>query len=341
MTTYVLGAGASHHAGYPLANRLGDALVRWLVEHCSPVNDMYGANIKALHELYGGLDDMDRIMTELDDCPPGSRAEAMDAVDRREAKKNIRIMIPEFFRALQTKPAPLYERLALERIKAGDVVITFNYDVSCERELRRAGLWEISDGYGFNLEIDAITSSRERLLKLHGSANWLEVAFGGMTGFFQGPPNAFGNRPVIFPGEFAFLGYPAECRDPLTPPGSAGAFPAIIVPGLNKHFYERTSAGRELEAFWESLWINAENALMFSDRIVMIGYSMPTGDIRARRLVLEKSNRDALVEIYCGPSTKSISETFASKGFRRIQTSGNSYFEDHLRSSTRVEAQTA
>jgi hypothetical protein len=250
-------------------------------------------------------------------------------------------MIPEFFRFLRQRPAGHYERLARERIRPGDVVITLNYDLALERELRRVGLWEISDGYGFPLGVDAIPQSQVSILKLHGSVNWLEVVFGGMKGFFQSPPNAFGPRPVVLPGEFEFLNYPAELRDPLAPSGTAGAYPAIIMPALNKRFYDRTSFGDELASFWDGLWASAEGALWSSERIVIIGYSMPAADERAASLLLGKSNPRASVEVFCGRSTKKISEMFSGRGFRCSTSIRGHHFEDYLNETVRASAQTA
>jgi hypothetical protein len=81
---------------------------------------------------------------------------------------------------LRQSPAPLYDQFARERIQPGDTVITFNYDQACERSLKEAALWEISDGYGFELGIDAIPTSTVRVLKLHGSTNWWVLHFSGV-----------------------------------------------------------------------------------------------------------------------------------------------------------------
>jgi hypothetical protein len=341
MTTYVLGAGASCHAGYPLAIDLGGDLVAWLARNPTPVNEKYGTDIRELQKLYRNLRDLEQILTELEDSPPGSRAAKMDAANRRRAITNMRIMIPEFFRSLRKKPADLYERLARERIQPGDVVITLNYDVALERELKRARLWEIGDGYGFPMGIDAIPQSRVTILKLHGSANWLEVAFKGMTGFFQAPPNSLGSRPIVLPGELDFLGYSIDLRDPLGPSGTAGAFPAIIMPTLNKRFYEQTSFGPELTSFWDHLWKSAERALLSSERIVVIGYSMPAGDQRARSLLLERSNRNAIVDIFCGQSTNQVSALFTSQGFGRVNAARGCHFEDYLNDTAPDESAVA
>jgi len=330
VTAYVFGAGASYHAGYPLACDLGDSLIAWLKRNPSPVNDLYGANLRELDKIYGGLNAFEQVLTELEDCPSGSRAAAIPDIDRRYMIRNLNLMIPEFFRALRERPAPLYEELAHRYIQQDDEVITFNYDVACERELRLAGAWEINDGYGFSLGIPSIRRSPSRVLKLHGSANWLEVPFRGQTGFSQSPPNALGDRPVILPGEFDFFGYPG-CRDPLGPVGNrAGAVPAIVMPTSKKRFFSATSSGRELEMFWTSLWESAELALRSAEHIVIIGYGMSAVDERARALLLCSPNRSARVEIFCGGSTDRIAREFLANGFQHVSGVSGQRFEDFL-----------
>src|SRR6266566_1500453 len=68
MTTYVLGAGASFHAGYPLAGDLGNCLYAWVKANV-PSNDFWRGCIEELHEAYGGLGDIESILTDLDGCP--------------------------------------------------------------------------------------------------------------------------------------------------------------------------------------------------------------------------------------------------------------------------------
>lgn len=244
----------------------------------------------------------------------------------------MRVAIGELFRSLRQEPAPSYERLAHEKAGPGDVVITFNYDVACERELKRAGLWEIGNGYGFSLNCNAIPPSQVSVLKLHGSSNWLEAAFHGARGFFQSSGSALGFRPVIRRSEFEFFGFPNESHDPEAPTGSFGALPAMIMPTLNKRFYEQTSGGRELESFWEHLWAQAEWALKSAEKVVMIGYGMAAADEKARNLLLSTPNGHARIEIFCGGATETISDQFTARGYSNVHTSGNRLFEDYLRS---------
>jgi len=130
-------------------------------------------------------------------------------------------------------------------------------------------------------------------------------------------------------------------RDPLAPRDTAGAYPAIIMPTLKKRFYEQTSFGAELAPFWDALWASAEWALWSSERIVVIGYSMPAADERATSLLLEKSNRSATVEIFCGRRTRKISEMFSARGFRCVTSARGYHFEDYLNGAARSSAQVA
>ena len=78
--------------------------------------------------------------------------------------------------------APLYADFADRIVRAGDVVITFNYDDALDRELKRTGKWDVfSQGYGF-----PFGNGKQKwgvpLLKLHGSMNWVWNPFGGARG---------------------------------------------------------------------------------------------------------------------------------------------------------------
>jgi len=329
MITYVFGAGASRHAGYPLAGELGNRLHAWIRRN-GPVAGVYGGNIEKLHELSGGLGDIEPILTDLEECTPGSPAAELQPRDRASCLKEFYILIPEFFNDLRDGPAPLYDRWSRERVSAGDVVIMFNYDVACERELKKAGLWEISNGYGFSLELDAIPPSKVKVLKLHGSTNWLDLIFGGNTGA-SSPSSVFGERPAIFRREdLEFFGYSNLC-DPLCAciPRTGGR-PCLILPALRKSFHDDTLFGRERTQFWQSLWTQAAQALESSDRIVIIGYRMAAVDEAAKRLLLERSNPDAHIGVFCGQSSAAICSEFNAHGFQPVETRGKGHFEDYL-----------
>lgn len=332
MTTYVLGAGASLDAGYPLASQLGRALFDW-IKNKKPEHDFYRGCVELAHEIYGGLGDLEHVLTDLDERPPASPAATLSASQCINIRQALLISIPEFFKDLRQAPSRLYDQFSRERVREGDVIITFNYDLACERALRKVGLWEIDHGYGFRLGIDSIPQSKVRLLKLHGSTNWWGTVFNGMRGFFQGGPNAFPSRPVIlFGDDFEFLGYPKEFADPLCPlrESRPAALPALVMLTRHKHFYTQTSFGREWEGFWSDLWNQAGRALAASDRIVVIGYSMPLADEEARKLLLEKSNKKTKITLLCGEKNASIRGQFTSRGFTQVETFKAGLFEEFV-----------
>src|SRR5579862_2758944 len=95
-TTYVLGAGASYHAGYPLAGQLGEALNYWVLDN-RPTNYVWRGCVEELYKLYGGFQDLESILTELDECPPGSRAATLNSTGNRNCRGAVRVCLPEFF----------------------------------------------------------------------------------------------------------------------------------------------------------------------------------------------------------------------------------------------------
>ena len=75
-----------------------------------------------------------------------------------------------------------YHVALAEWLRPGDVVLSFNYDLLIDRALKRRGDWFINDGYGLSFHkvggrgawrSPLGTVSRVKLLKLHGSLNWL------------------------------------------------------------------------------------------------------------------------------------------------------------------------
>jgi hypothetical protein len=321
MRVYVLGAGASLHVGYPLTRDLGPRLLKWIGQNPGPENYPFWPDPQELLKL-GSIDDIEDFVTKLEDSPkPGYMLAGL-----REALCN-------YFDSIRCGPAALYECLAREVVQEGDALVTFNYDVSLERELKRAGKWEIANGYGFDLGIGEMRTSPNKVLKLHGSTNWMDSLFGGVRG---GMTSGFGFeshgvRPVILPQEFDFLGYRAV-RDPQFNGGGAGRAGSMVLPTLNKQFYVSTSSNpREREAFWSSLWNQAAEAVRRADNIVIIGYSLPAADARARDLLLREGNRDADVTLCCGGQTKRLGEEFVSAGFRRGRINASeTRFEDFL-----------
>jgi hypothetical protein len=64
---------------------------------------------------------------------------------------------------------------------------------------------------------------------------------------------------------------------------------------------------------------------------VIIGYSMPNADERARELLLRHSNPNAEILVFSGSRTGAICEDFRKIGFQTVNSFGDGYFEDYLR----------
>ncbi len=203
----------------------------------------------------------------------------------------------------------LYDRL-LHVTTGEDVFITFNYDLQIERALERTSKWFPEGGYGFFFEkilrtdeswhdIDQSGAAEPRLLKLHGSLNWL-----CSNGYFRKPPNTldfseqYKGRHFLaetlyrFPGGTAF--------------GLAPSFPEneneivlqlnIVPPTLRKQLYGTA----ETEPL-RNAWRLAHQALIKAQCVVIIGYSLPPTDYHAEWLLRtaimrsEQENVDLIV----------------------------------------------
>src|SRR5205823_4651251 len=72
MRVFVLGAGASLHAGYPLAAQMGNRLAAWINTLSS--EHQYRLRVEQITGLYGGLGNFESILADLMTAAPGSRA---------------------------------------------------------------------------------------------------------------------------------------------------------------------------------------------------------------------------------------------------------------------------
>lgn len=307
MRVFVLGAGASVHAGYPLNKDLGPKLVKWAAENPPPQDFPFWIDDAELAK-YGPLNDIEQVVTTLEASEHTSNTLA-----------GLREALCAYFDSIRPGEAKLYRRFAEAVVQSGDVIITFNYDVSLDRELRRARKWEVGDGYGFD-RIPSLQPSPTKLLKLHGSTNWMDSVFDGMKlgqGMQGDGSPSLGQRPVLRPQEFDFLEYP-DHRDPLFKGGGMMRAGSMVLPSRDKRYHVDTSHDpHERKDFWDSLFARATTALGSADEITVIGYSLPVADERARKLLLENSNGNALLTICSGSATGNIIEQFVKAGFLR------------------------
>jgi len=335
-TTFVFGAGASLHAGYPLASTMGEALLDFMLKSSNPLQQDAA---RFLTDTFGKSPNIEDLITAVQHRISSLKdAQAPDArVERSRQGDSLGALgasLRDWFREIHTKPAPAYAEFADKLVQPGDVVITFNYDDSLERELKRTGKWDISRGYGFPL--GAVEHSSDVLmLKLHGSINWLVSIFGGARGgstWVSSDGSSLGRQPVIHKADLAFLGYQEFSGH--TYPGG-GAFPCLIFPGRSKEFFYDTSFGHEYSEFWDLLWSQATEAVKRSDEIVLCGYSLLPVDERACDLLLRKARKGTHVLVVSSSQSGRIADDFRTVGFPNVGTFKGGYFEDWVQQAQR------
>ena len=330
MTVYVLGAGASKHVGYPLASTMGAEMIAWMSKR-----EEYRYTAEFIKEKFCSSPNIENVITRLDAYIKSLRGseELEDRLQRSNAARQrdkLREAVPVWFTEIHANPAPAYQQFAGTLVQPEDVIITFNYDDSLERELRRVGKWDVSQGYGFQIG-SLLQPSPVLVLKLHGSMNWLVSIFGGITsGAFAASDNSsLGQCPCIATDYLKYLGYTDMAG---TFPGGGG-FPGVILPGRTKEFYYETSFGPEHEEFFSSLWSQAASALRRADKLVICGYSLLSVDERACNLLLTVPRKESTIVVVSGCDGKRIGETFRDAGFQNTECHESRYFEAWLEST--------
>ncbi len=252
------------------------------------------------------LSDLDKRIELLQKRRPTTQKDIELKVTLIYLRSTIKAMIPLYFNSLRSQPADYYRAFAEDVLKCGDAVITFNYDLAIDREMRRAAKWTIGNGYGFDINTESHGDSPCKLFKLHGSTNWRGELFQGSEGFGQTNWSdlSLGRRPVIDQSEFEFLEY-RNGSDPRNHNGRV-RIESIIMPTAIKKFYNETSYGREWEDFWDGLWVQAGAALSRAREVYLIGYSLPEYDSRAGELLAGSIDGESKIKVCCHNSTDGV-----------------------------------
>ncbi len=159
----VLGAGASRDAGYPLADSMAEKLLGWMKR---PVRDpnSYAARYPAVAQFLEGTfspvknieDLITAIRTHIKEFENGTQEQRTKRAKLASAYGVLQNAVRDWFAEIQSGPAldsSAYRDFASHIVAEDDCIITFNYDVSLERELRRAGKFKLAAKYGTPLYV--------------------------------------------------------------------------------------------------------------------------------------------------------------------------------------------
>jgi hypothetical protein len=303
---------------------MGHDLFTWMSGHPCSWPDFHGT-AAIVRERFGNPSDLEELLTRLYQIV---RENADADLDSRERRSIVACMLPvlcealrQWFREFQERPAKAYREFAAEILQPGENIITFNYDLSLEHELRNVGKWQLGDGYGF--EVDGFPQkSPVKIFKLHGSTNWLASLFGGNLGSFVPNGHPFGSRPVFSDNEIGYLGY-QERTDSAFPRGGTAAVSPMILPTQSKEFlFEKW------KTFWDSLWLEAATALRNSDKVIICGYSLLPVDESTCQLILREIPHSTEIVVCSGADTARIIKTFQNYGYRRVSAASRVFFQE-------------
>jgi hypothetical protein len=321
-TTYVIGAGASRHAKYPLASEIGQGLIEFMLGNQHPWAPIQA---RCLIKEFGLQPNIEEVVTELGFRIESAKAAGTPADRSPCSPGNLRgwigAWLREWFRQIHNGTAAAYAEFADKFVKPGDVIITFNYDDSFERELKLTGRWDVSDGYGFPFAAPA-RSSEVLILKLHGSINWLW------------PVPFLDDRPLIHRADLEHLGHNDFTDFVGYLYGNGGAFPCLILPDREKKFFYETSFGIECRGFWDRLWTQATDAVKRSQRLALCGYSLLPVDQRACDLLLKQPRKETHIIVISGDQSTRVASDFRNAGFQNVDAFKNGFFEDWVHRET-------
>lgn len=218
----------------------------------------------------------------------------------------------------------------VKKLNEGDTLITFNWDTLLDRALFESGIWNMEDGYNIDfkgifrdkwIESNNDIESKVKLLKLHGSTNWLMPYYSvdidkGKRAFanrnisekehpifcFHYNTNAyetydnrsFNNRKYT---PFSYYYYPPNL--PLQEySNQKNEFLIGLSPDVGN--YGKVQNGYNIkysmpfiippvkyknygliDGVLNSLWDTAENSISECDELIIIGYSFPRTDTKA------------------------------------------------------------
>jgi hypothetical protein len=253
---FLLGAGASKSWGLPLTNELfplaltgvkkreDRELVRGFIRYLYPHFRRRWKNYPPFEEFLSLVD------IYLDFADVIKRGHSFKIEDVARIRKELLLAIAAVLHTARSGAAHSNVRKFAGLLRAGDAVVTFNWDLLLE-----GALHDLNKDWEYGLRDGAVS-----ILKPHGSLDW-----------FNSKDVAKIKKDLLFPlnNDFGKIQVFRRFRAPKIPP----VVPVILPPVVNKKIEYR-----ELESIWRDAWL----ALRHAAEIYILGYSLPPEDLHAR-----------------------------------------------------------
>jgi hypothetical protein len=359
-TLWLFGAGASHHydlnfkgVPVPLANDFFEAfnslptsagLHAYIGPFISFLRDYKGVPSQMVPEWRENIEDfmtsvetgLERLRARRKTKKRLSQEEMSEFYSHAMVFTNMNFIFASVVNESQNGPPESAYRYLLDFCGPDDGFITFNWDTLLDRALAESGGWSPNDGYGlrFRSVLDstwkkAVEGQPEfhtswKLLKLHGSTNWLVPYTHVHLKTFDYVSSVPGSNSIflywqsVLPYETyrsrwrggyvptCYCFYPPNIPGNLftsaqlsAPPGKT--FVRIAHKGVFAPFDEPDPGGVPAspllvtpvrqkkydlyEGTLDSLWIQASKLLETADKVMIVGYSFPPTDTRVRELL--------------------------------------------------------
>lgn len=202
----------------------------------------------------------------------------------------------------------------------GGIIITTNYDVLAERILNELDLWNLHDGYGFDVNLEDTfiysNSSLERIKSLNLDKESLKHAQESNQKWNDGPGKCFEeykkkrSKVKVFKlhGSIGWLEHKTKfvmdmtylrnllpqntsaLKDKNNNPSLRPSVKSLILPTYIKSYEHKTLL---------QIWAQATKSIQEAEEIHFIGYSLPEYDYNIRTLLLPLRNKSNLnINVY-------------------------------------------
>lgn len=190
-------------------------------------------------------------------------------------------------------------------------IISFNYDLLCDRALRNGDgqklwTWTHKDGYGFRPSKQPIPKkpSDIMLYKLHGSMHWYIDRPSWRRDAAYNP-----KKPVYLPRPATNKKAAAWHRRQLTLGRTKKPIFPLIIPPV----YEK---GDQVHKVISQVWSGAKESLRSASAVVVWGYSLPVTDYHAEILFASAARRSHSRLVVINPSKEALSRVTCVAGHR-------------------------